>query len=676
VRKRRRDPFAVNTKTENNPNLTQSMESSEDLDFWNPIEDVAEETEALLSDRHSTTQEISLFENPDADAAESEEAIFSDNDAFGLDDDGGDDALLFGTKKSRLRPRILVVSALIVTVLITGGVYLFVSGQARSAEEQAAIALREEESLRKQQQEAKDRYDAIMNGKTFLTGITVEGIDIGGMTRQEAKTALEPLLGSIIPSGKLPLKLRDQTFTFDLSLIQAVNNLDSVLDEAMKIAASEDMTTALNKADEIAANGHNFTLTMQHNFDSVTSFVADLAAQVNVPAKNAAIGTVDTVKHTVSMSEAVPGISVKENELVTLINNAILTGSLSAIEIPTESIAPTVTENHLQMIEIRAETSFKGSSSSRIYNIKKGADLMNGKVLAPGEVFSANDVLGVRTYKNGWKEANAYVGGTTEVQAGGGVCQLSSTLYNAVVKADLEVVSRRNHSMPVSYIKNGLDATINSVGNIIDFKFKNNTDCDLVVFAWTEDKTVIFKIIRCAFTTDEYDEIRLTAEKISTVYPDGEMEITVDSTLAPGAEEIDVPTQNGSVYQSYKNFYKNGEKVRSEKLAKSTYKAFNGSMRVGPSPSPSLTPIPAATPTQPPITVITPVPQVTPTPTPKPATPSPAPVTPEPITPDPVTPAPETPTAVPETPMVTAEIPVITEPPATEPIAASEEPPE
>ena len=66
---------------------------------------------------------------------------------------------------------------------------------------------------------------------------------------------------------------------------------------------------------------------------------------------------------------------------------------------------------------------------------------------------------------------------------GGGVCQLSSTLYNAIVKADLEVVYRRNHSMPVSYVKEGLDATINSVGNIIDFKFKNNTAGDIIVIA-------------------------------------------------------------------------------------------------------------------------------------------------------------------------------------------------
>jgi len=678
VGNRRRNPFAKKPTQHENLNLIAETDDIEELDFWNPIEDVEEETEALenfqskrAQTKESIEQDIQLFDT----ANDSKEDLFDDtyvdedldedfdeDDMLDDDEDLLDDEeeLLFGTKRRGIRPGIIIVSALIAAVVIVGSVYLYVSGQAHSEEEQAAIALREEEALRKEQQEKKSRYDSIMSGMTFLPGITVEGIDIGGMTKKEAENALQSLIESIAPKGKLQLNFGEQTFEFDLSLIQAESNLQTVLSDAMKIAQSEDMETALAKADEIATNGQNFTLTLQHDFATVTQFVTDLAAQANIPMKNASIGTIDAENHTVEMSEAVAGISIKETELVTLINNAILTNTLTPIQIPTESIEPTVTNEELRMIEISAETSFKGSSSSRIYNIKKGAGMINGKVLAPGEEFSANDILGVRTYKNGWKEANAYVGGTTEVQAGGGVCQLSSTLYNAVVKADLEVVTRRNHSMPVSYIKNGLDATINSVGNLIDFKFRNNTDCDLVVFSWTEGKALFFKIIRCAFPTDEFDEIRLTAEKVSTVYPDGEMEVIVDPMLPPGVEEIDVPTQNGSIYQSYKHYYKNGEKVRTEKLAKSTYKAFNGSKRVGPIPSPSPSLSPSPTPTQPPITVITPVPEVT-TPsvvTPVPETPTIVPTTPVPATPEPVTPEPATPEPA------TPEIPVITEAPA------------
>lgn len=511
---------------------------------------------------------------------------------------------LFKKRRQRgVRPGIIIVAALIAVLLIVGGVYLYVSEQARAAEERAAIALAEEEALRRQQEEDQAKYDAIMHSGKYLPGVTVEGVSIGGMTRAEAASALQSLIDERTPKGSLTLSYDGKTYQFDLSTLVATSNLDVVLNDAGKLAQSNDMQTALSQAEDVEKNGKNYTLTTQYDFNTVTEYVKGLAAELNQSVKNASIGTVDTVNHTVTMSDAVPGVTVKETELVSAITNAILTNNHASIAIPAETVEPEVKGEHLQMIEITAETSFKGSTSNRIFNIKKGADLINGKVLAPDEVFSTNDTLGVRTYSNGWKEANAYVSGTTDLQAGGGVCQLSSTLYNAVVKADLEVVYRRNHSMPVSYISKGLDATINSVGNIIDFKFKNNTGSDLVIFAWTSGKSVYFKIIRCAFNTTEYDEIRLSAEKVSTVYPDGEMVVTLDPTLAPGTEVIDVPTSNGSVYQSYKHYYKNGQKVRTEKLAQSTYRAFAGSKRVGPelivTPTPDLpviTPEPITTP--------------------------------------------------------------------------------
>lgn len=511
---------------------------------------------------------------------------------------------LFKKRRQRgVRPGIIIVAALIAVLLIVGGVYLYVSEQARAAEERAAIALAEEEALRKQQEEDQAKYDAIMHSGKYLPGVTVEGVSIGGMTRAEAASALQSLIDERTPKGSLTLSYDGKTYQFDLSTLVATSNLDVVLNDAGKLAQSNDMQTALSQAEDVEKNGKNYTLTTQYDFNTVTEYVKGLAAELNQSVKNASIGTVDTVNHTVTMSDAVPGVTVKETELVSAMTNAILTNNHASIAIPAETVEPEVKGEHLQMIEITAETRFKGSTSNRIFNIKKGADLINGKVLAPDEVFSTNDTLGVRTYSNGWKEANAYVSGTTDLQAGGGVCQLSSTLYNAVVKADLEVVYRRNHSMPVSYISKGLDATINSVGNIIDFKFKNNTGSDLVIFAWTSGKSVYFKIIRCAFNTTEYDEIRLSAEKVSTVYPDGEMVVTLDPTLAPGTEVIDVPTSNGSVYQSYKHYYKNGQKVRTEKLAQSTYRAFAGSKRVGPelivTPTPDLpviTPEPITTP--------------------------------------------------------------------------------
>ena len=557
-----------------------------------------------------------------------------DTDLELVPDDGSVDTALdpeplFQDKKKRSlgskRNLFLIVGLALALILVLGAVYYIIT-QNRISDEIAAQAAAEQEAQRQQAELAlkqTQEYDEIVNSKYFLEGVTVEGVAIGGKTMSEAEAMLKELIASKALSGKLPLTLNDQTYYFDLSTVPVTTNLADVLAQAFQLARSGNVEDVLTEAENIRTNGKAFTLTLQYDFSSISAQVAALAAEIDQPASSATFDKIDKDAHTVTIAQGTSGIAVDQQALVQSITTALMGGDYTTpIAIPLQASPSISPDAQVTFLSTSAETSFSGSSSNRIYNIQKGADLINGYVLKPGETFSTNGVLGTRTLANGWKMANAYVSGTTEEQAGGGVCQLSSTLYNAVVKADLEIVSRRNHSMPVSYMRKGLDATINSVGNIIDFKFKNNTDSDVVIFAWTSGKTLHFKLYRCEFATDEYDEIRLTSEKIDTIYPSGEMVEELDPTLPVGSEEIVVERKNGERWQSYKNYYKDGKLVKTEKLAVSTYSAFDGKKLVGPSPSPTLTPSntpePAVTPA--------PVPSDTPAPaTPSPATPSPSP---------------------------------------------------
>lgn len=557
-----------------------------------------------------------------------------DTDLELVPDDGSVDTALdpeplFQDKKKRSlgskRNLFLIVGLALALILVLGAVYYIIT-QNRISDEIAAQAAAEQEAQRQQAELAlkqTQEYDEIVNSKYFLEGVTVEGVAIGGKTMSEAEAMLKELIASKALSGKLPLTLNDQTYYFDLSTVPVTTNLADVLAQAFQLARSGNVEDVLTEAANIRTNGKAFTLTLQYDFSSISAQVAALAAEIDQPASSATFDKIDKDAHTVTIAQGTGGIAVDQQALVQSITTALMGGDYTTpITIPLQASPSISPDAQVTFLSTSAETSFSGSSSNRIYNIQKGADLMNGYVLKPGETFSTNGVLGTRTLANGWKMANAYVSGTTEEQAGGGVCQLSSTLYNAVVKADLEIVSRRNHSMPVSYMRKGLDATINSVGNIIDFKFKNNTDSDVVIFAWTSGKTLHFKLYRCEFATDEYDEIRLTSEKIDTIYPSGEMVEELDPTLPVGSEEIVVERKNGERWQSYKNYYKDGKLVKTEKLAVSTYSAFDGKKLVGPSPSPTLTPSntpePAVTPA--------PIPSDTPSPAlPSPATPSPSP---------------------------------------------------
>lgn len=159
---------------------------------------------------------------------------------------------------------------------------------------------------------------------------------------------------------------------------------------------------------------------------------------------------------------------------------------------------PTVDENTLREKLFSAtlssySTSYGSSTANRCANVARAASLINGKVIAPGDVFSFNDTVGHRTIENGFSTAKEYVDGKSVDGIGGGTCQVSSTLYSAVLYADLSIVERLNHMMTVGYIPLGQDATVSDGG--VDFKFKNNTDYPIKVSAYTSGATITVSII-------------------------------------------------------------------------------------------------------------------------------------------------------------------------------------
>ena len=323
-------------------------------------------------------------------------------------------------RRSRKRTGILIAGGCAVLALLCIGVYFIVS-QARASREIAAQAAAEQDEERIKAEMAlqqSQEYEAIVNATTFLEGVTVEGIAIGGKTMTEAETLLSEVIESKKLSGTLPLTYGDKTYSFDLSGVSITTNLSDVLAQAFQLARSGGVEDVLAEAEDIRTNGKAYTLTIQYDFTSVNTQVAALALEIDQPAQNATFGQIDKEKHTVAVVEATGGVEVDQEALTSAITAALMGGDYTTpIEIPVKETTPTLTGDAFELISTSAETSFSGSTSNRKYNIRKGADLINGTVLKPGETFSTNGVLGTRTLANGWKMANAYVSGATEEQA-------------------------------------------------------------------------------------------------------------------------------------------------------------------------------------------------------------------------------------------------------------------
>lgn len=490
-----------------------------------------------------------------------------------------------GAKKSR-KPLIISLLCIAVAVLIAGGIFL-ISANARKAEREQ----KEQERL------------AIVQTDVFLQGVSVGGIDVSGMTMQEAKAELLYHNATLKDTLDVEIIYQDKVYPFAPATAGITLNYEDSLAQALRpISADGDYEQVMAEAEEIKTNGRDFPILVEWEEEKAKEYVAALAAEINVEPQNA---TFKMEKGQISYIADVTGLELNEQELIEQLRSKFELGKKIQVEAPVQE-----TEAEIKLADIEGkivrrsvfETSFASSDANRSFNVTRATNAINGVVIKPGETFSMNDTIGPRTYSGGWKPAPAIINGGAdkEMQAGGGVCQVSSTLYNAVVKADLEIVYRRNHSSKVGYVDAGLDATINT--GTIDFTWKNNTNSDIFIVASAEGKKVHIEIYGEAWP-EEYNEIRLTSDYIGSIAPKA-MKITQDSTKPTGYEQIVRKEKSGSKYASYKHYYKDGKLVKKEFLANSTYNAVQGEKIVGtgavqPTPTPPVTPTPTPTPAEP-----------------------------------------------------------------------------
>ncbi len=253
--------------------------------------------------------------------------------------------------------------------------------------------------------------------------------------------------------------------------------------------------------------------------------------------------------------------------------------STDSYKIPAKITRPQVTASYLEdkyvnKIMAKYSTSFAGSSEGRCANIALAASKIDGYVVNPGERFSYNKVVGPRTAEAGFRLAHVYVGTKVVDGIGGGICQVSSALYNAVVMADLKTVSRTNHSIPVDYVPRGRDATV-SYGTI-DYVFENNKPYPVSIKAKIDGTNLTVSIVGTSEMdyTVEFVSNYVSAIEYTTVQ-------TEDDTIPKGETKVITAGSNGSVYESYRVYKKNGEEYDRKFESRSRYQPVTAEVAVG-----------------------------------------------------------------------------------------------
>lgn len=258
----------------------------------------------------------------------------------------------------------------------------------------------------------------------------------------------------------------------------------------------------------------------------------------------------------------------------------ILSESKDEYIIPLKITVPDITLSELgkeafPQVLATFSTTYSTNNENRETNLKLASEKINGTIILPGETFSYNKIVGERTISKGYKEAAVYSGGKVVNGIGGGICQLSSTLYNTAIYANLEVTKRSNHRFLTSYVTAGRDATV-SYGTL-DFCFKNTRNYPIKIVSSVKNGVVTTEILGIK-EEKEYDVEILAIVKETVPF---ETKYVNDSKLDEGKEEIKQYGANGAKSVTYKILRENGVIISQEVLSEDTYSPLERIVKKG-----------------------------------------------------------------------------------------------
>lgn len=415
----------------------------------------------------------------------------------------------------------------------------------------------------------------------ILGGIYVEDMSLEGKTAKEAKSMVEEYVDSI--SGKVItlVAVGGNEVQITPSDIGFCWSNQEIIDEAAGIGQVGNVVQRYKAAKDLQYQPKVYKLEFDIDRELVKSLLEEQCSVYNMEAADA---TLTRENGSFVIIPGQTGQVVDETASIDLIfdylNNSWNRedGSLELTITVDEARGSEEELGKVKDVLGTFSTSFKTSGASRSANVRNGCELINGTTLYPGDEFSTYEAVAPFSAANGYYMAGSYLNGQVVDSLGGGICQVSTTLYNAVLLSELEVTERHNHSMIVTYVDPSADAAIaESSGK--DFRFVNNTEAPIYIEGYTtEDKQIHFTIYGME-TRESTHQVRYESEVISKTYPDTEV-IYTDASLPVGSVSVQ------SAHIGYKaNLWKivteNGVEVSREQVNSSSYQVAPRTATVG-----------------------------------------------------------------------------------------------
>ncbi|WP_291583316.1 VanW family protein [Clostridium sp. UBA6640] len=413
--------------------------------------------------------------------------------------------------------------------------------------------------------------------KLIYPNVHVENIPVYDLEIEESKTVLHRDLEEKIYNKTLEILVEDKIYKTDYMELGVKFNVDKALNEAFAYGRNFNIfkkTFVITKPNYI-----NIKAELTFNEQAIDGIIAKIESQTDVKAIDSKIKLINNEKF--QISDEIKGKKLDRDLLKKeIIKNIDINIDIENIVIHAtiNEVKPKGTREELSKINAsitRCNTNFNSSSSERSNNIRLATNAIDGTVIMPGGIFSFNNIVGERTYSKGYEKASVIVGDEFIDDLGGGICQVSTTLYNAVLNSDLEIVERRPHSLYITYVPLGQDATVNY--GTIDLKFKNNLPYPIYIHGYTENNILSFDI----YSNNEMKKksYKIESEILEILEPMDK--IKYDNNIQEGKRYVEKVGKNGYIVNVYKYIYENEKLIEKKLVSKDKYRAINNIVRVG-----------------------------------------------------------------------------------------------
>lgn len=420
---------------------------------------------------------------------------------------------------------------------------------------------------------------ASIDDNTICKGVFIDSVDVGGMTTEQAEEAVDRYIADRA-SKTVTIQVDKDKVSSTVSDLGYQVTVNDVVAQAMQIGKTGNIIKRYKEIKDVEKETKVYDLEVSLDSTAVQSLVEEECTKYDIPAQNASM---KRENGQFVFSEHVIGRKIDVDATTKAVEDAILNnwdGQDIELTAAVEEDVPQYTAEQLKEctdVLGTATTNFRDSKAARVNNVTVATNFINGSVVYPGEVFSVYEAISPITIANGYEKAGAYENGVVVESEGGGVCQVSSTLYNTVLRSELEVVERAPHSMVVSYVPKSADAAI--AGTYKDLKFKNNSEYPIYIEGYIVGRDVTFTIYGKEVRPSNR-KVEFISEVLSTTQPPEDV-VTVDKTQPASYRKVTSPAHIGYKARLWKVVYVDGVETERIQVNSSVYNASPNYITIG-----------------------------------------------------------------------------------------------